>query len=72
MTRKTKLPKCPHCMDRGKVIELPGRMFRCMKCLGHFDEDPDEGGDYHADPSRRLSMKEREARRPRRELKGGL
>ena len=48
-------------------------MFRCLKCLGNFDDDPDEGGTHFADPSRRMLEQEKEARRKtNRTLKGGF
>lgn len=46
--------KCPVCGRKGKPL---GELFRCE--LGHtFDSDPDEGGSYHSDPSRRLEREE--------------
>ena len=73
MTRKIKLPKCPACKDRGKVVAMSQSMFRCLKCLGNFDDDPDEGGTHFADPSRRMLEQEKEARRKtNRTLKGGF
>lgn len=45
---------CPGCGDS----QVPGdgqEIFRCQKCGGMFDGDPDEGSDYSdRDPSRRI------------------
>jgi tRNA(Ile2) C34 agmatinyltransferase TiaS len=54
-TRK-KQAACPAC---GGLAEDNGSgFFRCPKCLGVFDDDPDEGGDYSTDPSRRLERED--------------
>jgi hypothetical protein len=48
-------PKCPVCARVGKQIK-PGE-YRCS--LGHlFDANPNEGGDYHADPSKRIERQD--------------
>lgn len=54
-------PKCPVCGRKGSPL---GELYRCQ--LGHmFDDDPSEGGSFHADPSRRLEREE-EAQKARR------
>lgn len=63
-------PKCinPACGRRKTVIRVNyGKdrgEFYCSHCGTQFDDDPDEGGDYSADPSKRLERAE--ARRDRR------
>ena len=44
-------PKCPVCGRSGKPCGPD--LFICK--FGHrFDNDPDEGGTYHSDPTRRI------------------
>lgn len=49
-------PKCPRCGRRG---EPAGDFFRCPKCGGFFDDDPNEGGTHHDRPD--VSAERREA-----------
>ena len=72
MTNQTQLtpviPRCPMCgSKRASVVE--GGLYRCAKCDGLFDDDPDEGGDYSFDPTRRMQCQEarEQRRRTRRE-----
>lgn len=61
MTRPA-LPKCPRCNTAKQVsaVGLCGDMFRCGRCGGLFDDDPNEGGDYSdRDPAARLDRAER-------------
>lgn len=57
-----KPPRCPRC--DGKGIPTPGGLFKCSKCGGFYDDDPDEGG-THSDrnPAARLERAERRNRR---------
>lgn len=57
--------KCPFCgTTKVDAIGLAGDMFLCNRCGSHFDNDPEEGGDYStSNPAARL---EREERRPGR------
>jgi len=55
--------KCPRCRRYGTVA---GDLFYCPQCKAGYDDDPDEGGNYHSvDPSRRMHNEETH-RRPRR------
>lgn len=57
------LPKCPVCNTNKGVqrIGTVGDMYGCNRCHGQFDVGED-GGDFFADPSRRLERQdEREA-----------
>lgn len=67
---KPQLPPCPLCGTAKQVhaVGVSGDMFRCGRCGGLFEVDPDEGGDYSSDPSRRMEMAERRQSRggPRR------
>lgn len=58
---KSKLPPCPRCNSAKQVVSLAGgEAYRCAKCGGIFDDDPDEGGDYSdRDPGARLDRAER-------------
>lgn len=64
-------PPCPVCRTARHVVSHDGDGFFCGKCRGMFDADPDEGGDYFSDPSKRLERSEERkganhARRPTR------
>lgn len=62
--------KCPVCGRSG--APMSGGLFRCS--LGHlFDSEPNEGGDYDRDPSRRLERAEElaKARRENAERRPG-
>lgn len=60
-------PPCP-CCKTNKHVELNGRdAYFCGKCSSLFDFEPNEGGDYFSDPSKRMERaEERAQRRPRR------
>ena len=54
--------RCPRC--NVPVAGNGSGFYRCPKCLGTFDDDPDEGGDYSTDPSKRIEREdEQRARR---------
>lgn len=54
---KTKTPNCPKC-KRPTVVA--GALFRCPKCGGFYDDNPDEGGDFSdRNPAARLEREER-------------
>lgn len=55
---------CPWCRTREHVYPHGQREFFCGRCKRLFDADPDEGGDYSDDPSRRAERQERQSRRP--------
>jgi hypothetical protein len=62
---KTGKLRCPNC--KGKCQMAPGRMLRCLgDCGGLFDTTPSEGGDVHADPSKRMRLQEETALSERR------
>ena len=58
--------RCIFCNSK-KVAQLSPHMFRCNACGAHFDDDPEEGGDYSDDPVR--SAVAREARDNARRLR---
>lgn len=63
--KKSQMPPCPRC-GTARHVTTRGEFYHCGRCDGHFDDTPDEGGDYSADPSRRLERREeREWRRDR-------
>ena len=47
--------KCPRCGRKGTTAQVG---WYCHACKMYFDGDPDEGGDYFTDPSRRLEKQE--------------
>lgn len=51
------MPPCPRCNTNKKVRANGGRYW-CDRCNGLFDDDPDEGGSYFSDPSKRLERQE--------------
>lgn len=55
--KKTKNIRCPWC-GRRKSVHDEGETFYCTACSRRFDSDPNEGGDYYADPSKRLEQSE--------------
>ena len=62
--KATTTKPCPRC---GKATTPHDRdMWWCEACRALWDNDPDEGGDYSSDPSRRLERQEEQrAKRPR-------
>lgn len=52
------LPDCPRCGDNRLVFEDDDRGLWCNYCKIAFDNDPDEGGDYSNDPTKRLERQE--------------
>ena len=59
--------RCPLCGSR-RVVELSPHMLVHHDCPKHggrdvyFDDEPDEGGDYSTDPTRRAERLERKRR----------
>ena len=52
------VPPCPLCRTAVDVVTIGTLEFRCNRCRGLFDNQPNEGGDYFADPSKRLERQE--------------
>ena len=52
--------RCPGCGGK-QPRKLRDSIYWCDKCRCQFDDDPDEGGDYSWDPTRRLEREERRA-----------
>lgn len=50
-------PRCPKCRSH-RVRPHCDDTWVCASCGAWFDADPNEGGDYSADPSRRLQRQE--------------
>lgn len=70
MARATKLSadtvRCPRC-GTPQNRRLPDSIYRCDRCGGMFDDDPDEGSpEVYDDPVRSLMAKERRLRRQKR------
>ena len=61
-----KLPDCPSCASNKAVYEEPTGYW-CTTCQKAFDDDPDEGGDYYTDPTRRLELADEREKRKRQE-----
>ena len=64
-------PKCPACGTAKQVhaVGSCGDMFKCGRCGGLFDQDPDEGGSHsNFNPGARIEREERrlETHRQRR------
>ena len=66
----SKHPPCPQC---GKTRPAPfaGGRLRCNRCGTLYDANLNEGGDYHADPSKRLQIQEQERERAYRLRRAG-
>ena len=63
MTEKT--PRSPCCNSPG-IAQGTSGFYACKRCGGLFDDDPEEGGDYHSrDVSRRIERNERKKTRRR-------
>jgi len=58
-------PPCPRCGEK-RASEIEAGLYRCANCDGMFDDDPDEGGDYGWEPSRRMQRQESREQRRRR------
>lgn len=69
MTRK--VPKCRRCDTRQHVQQIGPKLYECGNCGGRMDDNPNEGGDYFADPSKRMRKAE-EPQRDRSHLRGGV
>lgn len=64
-------PRCPRCGTPQHVVvgsgTYPDRVHYCQKCLGMFDDQPDEGGTHDdRDASRRLQREEENRARRKR------
>lgn len=57
--------RCPFC-GRWKSVRPQADTFFCTRCFKHFDNDPDEGGDYATDPTKRIERTENRHPKPRR------
>jgi ribosomal protein L37AE/L43A len=56
-------PNCPKCRRKLFVNRTPdGQQWFCSNCKGTFEDD-NEGGDYCADPTRRIEREEERAAR---------
>jgi hypothetical protein len=58
MTHKPKIPDCPRCKTNRHAVPNGDRQWFCHGCKGLFDDEPDEGGTYYSDPSKRLEKQE--------------
>lgn len=59
-----------HCPCGSKKFQPAGPdLYKCLRCGGLFDNEPDEGGDYGHRPEARL-MREEAARERRRDRLG--
>jgi DNA-directed RNA polymerase subunit RPC12/RpoP len=54
--------KCPFCGYK-RIAKLGPGIYRCASCMKHFDDEPDEGGDWGNQPSDRMERREREENR---------
>jgi len=59
------LPDCPSCGDNRSVHKDGDRNFFCTLCKVEFDDNPDEGGDYSINPTKRIERQEAWAARQR-------
>jgi ribosomal protein L37AE/L43A len=50
-------PSCPKCGKTRPGLVKGGR-YKCNRCHAIFDQQPNEGGDYHADPAKRMMIAE--------------
>lgn len=58
MTGEPARPACIKCGRKRDVGEAGNRRWYCHKCNVLFDDEPEEGGDYYRDPSRRMENQE--------------
>ena len=58
---ESNMPKCPRCNSSRRVYADFERDFWCTSCHMGFDDNPDEGGDYSTDPTRRIEREEAQA-----------
>lgn len=63
MSNRDKYVVCPGCGGVQEKRIAGSSLYWCGKCQCQFDDDPDEGGDYGDDPSRRLIKQEEAAER---------
>ena len=56
---KSEKPSGPRCIQCGsrKAVEKLVDTYHCTRCGAWFDDDPDEGGDFWADPSKRMERR---------------
>jgi len=60
---KTNTVRCPRCNRPQKKSTRDGAYYWCDHCKGQFDSEGDDGGDYFADPSKRLELAEERQKR---------
>ncbi len=65
------LPDCPRCRDNSLVFEDDERGLWCHRCKVAFDNDPNEGGDFFNDPTKRIEVREARANKGRANLPRG-
>jgi rubredoxin len=60
-------PPCPVCGTNKKVVVIGtvGDQFKCQRCGGMFDNEPEEGADYFTDPTRRAELADERRNKPR-------
>lgn len=59
-TISNKKRRCPRCNGKGQQANPEGSIFKCTKCGGFFDNEPDEGGDWSdRSPAARIERQER-------------
>lgn len=60
MSAKIANPKCLVCGRRKTVqrVGSEGSTYKCLGCGAMFDPDPDEGGTYYTDPTKRLERED--------------
>ncbi len=61
----SEMPKCIQCKSNSHVYHDRDRNYFCTSCKIEFDDDPDEGGDWSQDPTRRIQREEDRAQRRR-------
>jgi ribosomal protein L37AE/L43A len=54
----TAVVACPKC-KRTQPQRQKDSIYWCGNCRAQFDGDPDEGGDYFSDPTKRMEVRER-------------
>lgn len=57
MAKHLSCPKCGY-RHRNAVQKVETGLYYCSRCHMMFDDDPDEGGDFCNDPSKRLERAE--------------
>lgn len=57
-TNRDKYVVCPGCGGVQEKRIAGSSLYWCEKCQCQFDDDPDEGGDYADNPTRRIERQE--------------